>query len=326
MSDKPSNLRRAIDKPLAPSTEPQLRRMLLQSPIIPLAKINEPETFAPMARGSIEAAPAGTVPSIEILYRDHDAIGAGNEEVLRITEDPEFKGKVNVFAGSILCPDDVDLAVNAGFDGLISGGLSRRVIERANTLGIPYLPAVQTLDEMKYAHETLGLSVLKLFPARGTADQSKADAGVMAPLARLKNMGVNLYASDDTGAPENSVTAKTATEALQFFEEGQKHIRIEAVNSEPEWDAMMRYAAENNIQLCCTGGVKLENIYEFSAQPAVIGVGASSILASARMHDGDLDEGVALAVEEMNAAWIESQQDLLAEPDEDRPGGTDIDG
>ena len=121
--------------------------------------------------------------------------------------------------------------------------------------------------------------------------------------ARLKNMGVNLYASDDANAPENSVIAKTATEALQFFEGGQKNIRIEAVNSEPEWDAMMRYAAENDIQLCCTGGVKLGNIHEFSAPKAVIGVGASSILTTAREYDGDLDEGVAVAIVEMSDAW-----------------------
>ena len=189
MTDKTPNLRSAIDKPLPPPTEEKLRRMLLQSPIVPLAKINEPDTFEPMARGSIKAAQDGIVPSIEILYRDHDAIEAGNEEVRRIKESPELKGKVNVFAGSILCPEDVDLAVKAGFDGLISGGLSLRVIERAGQLGIPYLPAVQTLEEMKYAHEVLGLSVLKLFPARGTADQGKADAAVMAPLGTFKKYG-----------------------------------------------------------------------------------------------------------------------------------------
>jgi Entner-Doudoroff aldolase len=73
------------------------------------------------------------------------------------------RGKI-VGAGTILTPDQVALAADAGAAYLVSPGLDPVVVRAAQAAGIPILPGVATPSEVQLA-VALGLTWLKAFPA-----------------------------------------------------------------------------------------------------------------------------------------------------------------
>jgi 2-dehydro-3-deoxyphosphogluconate aldolase/(4S)-4-hydroxy-2-oxoglutarate aldolase len=67
-------------------------------------------------------------------------------------------------AGSVLEPDQVDLAVDAGARFIVSAGLDEEVVARARSRGVLALPGCATASEMMRARR-LGLDCVKFFPA-----------------------------------------------------------------------------------------------------------------------------------------------------------------
>jgi len=74
------------------------------------------------------------------------------------------RGDMLVGAGTVLTCDQVDEAHEAGAHFLVSPGLDRDVVVRAQSLGIPIVPGAATATEIQAALR-LGLSHLKFFPA-----------------------------------------------------------------------------------------------------------------------------------------------------------------
>lgn len=68
-----------------------------------------------------------------------------------------------VGAGTLLRPDDIDVAIDAGARFGAAPGTDEAVIRRADKLGFPFFPGVATPTEIGRAHG-LGARVLKLFP------------------------------------------------------------------------------------------------------------------------------------------------------------------
>lgn len=75
----------------------------------------------------------------------------------------EARGKL-VGAGTILTPEQVTRAVDAGAAYLVSPGLDPVVVRAAHDAGVPILPGVATPSEVQLA-VSLGLTWLKAFPA-----------------------------------------------------------------------------------------------------------------------------------------------------------------
>ena len=73
------------------------------------------------------------------------------------------RGK-SVGAGTIIRPEQVAAAVEAGAEYLVSPGLDPAVVAVAGAAGIPILPGVATPSEVQVA-VSLGLTWLKAFPA-----------------------------------------------------------------------------------------------------------------------------------------------------------------
>lgn len=69
-----------------------------------------------------------------------------------------------VGAGTVVRPDQVDAAAEAGARFIVSPGLSPAVVARSRHHGLPVLPGVATPTDIMAALE-LGLDVLKFFPA-----------------------------------------------------------------------------------------------------------------------------------------------------------------
>lgn len=98
--------------------------------------------------------------SVEVTIQSEADVDA-LREVARLG--PE-RGAV-VGAGTIVRPDQVDVAIEAGAGYLVSPGLDPEVVRAAQAAGIPILPGVATPSEVQQA-AALGLTWLKAFPAQ----------------------------------------------------------------------------------------------------------------------------------------------------------------
>lgn len=119
---------------------------------------------------------AGGLPVAEVTFRTDAA-----PEAIRVMSD---RGDILVGAGTVLSPDQVDVAVAAGARFVVSPGLSRAVVERCGEHGVLALPGVVTATEIQAALE-LGLSMVKYFPAE-TAGGAPAIAALAAPFRDVR--------------------------------------------------------------------------------------------------------------------------------------------
>lgn len=123
------------------------------APVIPVVVLHDPDDAVPLAR----ALAAGGIPIVELTLRTPRAL-----EAIRAIADevPE----VAIGAGTILRPEDIDRALEAGSQFLVSPGASARLLDALVAAPVPALPGVSTPSEAITAWER-GFSVQKLFPA-----------------------------------------------------------------------------------------------------------------------------------------------------------------
>ncbi|TQL02953.1 bifunctional 4-hydroxy-2-oxoglutarate aldolase/2-dehydro-3-deoxy-phosphogluconate aldolase [Cellulomonas sp. SLBN-39] len=118
----------------------------------------------------------GGLPVAEVTFRT-----AAAADAIRVLRD---RGDVLVGAGTVLTPAQVDAAVDAGADYVVSPGTSRAVIERCAERGVLALPGAVTATEVQAALE-LGVSTVKFFPA-GTSGGAPAIAALAAPFGGVR--------------------------------------------------------------------------------------------------------------------------------------------
>lgn len=128
---------------------------------------------------AIEAIRTARLVAILRRAADLDAqvarLAAAGVRVVEITLDSEgalgaidrarARGDVTVLAGTVREPAQVDAAVSAGAEAIVSPALSLAVLERAAELGAPAVPGALTPTEIETAWRA-GAALVKLFPAR----------------------------------------------------------------------------------------------------------------------------------------------------------------
>ena len=134
-------------------TENEVSNALLRRRIIPVVVIEELETARPLA----EALHRGGLPVAEVTFRTDVAADA-----VRLLADER---RLLVGAGTVVLPEQVDLAVEAGARFIVMPGFSHRVVERCRELDVLVIPGVATATEVIAALDH-GLELLKLFPAQ----------------------------------------------------------------------------------------------------------------------------------------------------------------
>lgn len=72
--------------------------------------------------------------------------------------------EICVGAGTLLSPDYLQMAIDAGAQFGLSSGFNMNVCREAARQNFPFIPGVMTPSEMEAAH-TIGCSIQKLFPA-----------------------------------------------------------------------------------------------------------------------------------------------------------------
>jgi 2-dehydro-3-deoxyphosphogluconate aldolase/(4S)-4-hydroxy-2-oxoglutarate aldolase len=137
--------------------------------LVPVVVADDRSCAAPLA----DALVAGGLPVAEVTFRT-----AAAAEVIELMA---RRGDVLVGAGTVLSPQQVDRAVDAGASFVVSPGMSRAVVERALERGVFPLPGVATASEIQAAIE-LGLDTVKFFPAE-TSGGVAAITALAAPFA-----------------------------------------------------------------------------------------------------------------------------------------------
>jgi 2-dehydro-3-deoxyphosphogluconate aldolase/(4S)-4-hydroxy-2-oxoglutarate aldolase len=122
------------------------------APVIPVLVIDDIEHALPIA----EALVAGGLPALEVTLRTPCALDA-----IRVMK--QVPGAV-VGAGTVLTPEDLERALDAGAEFIVSPGITPKLGEAAAKSGTAFLPGTANAGDIMLALE-LGFSRLKFFPA-----------------------------------------------------------------------------------------------------------------------------------------------------------------
>ena len=143
---------------------------LLKPRLICVAVIENPDDAVPLA----EALLAGGLDVMEVTFRTSKAA----EAISRIRKELP---KVHIGAGTLLSPDQVRQAVDAGAQFGVAPGLNEDVVRATKDHNMPFFPGVMTPTEIDRAMN-LGCQQLKFFPAEaaGGAPLLKALAAPFA--------------------------------------------------------------------------------------------------------------------------------------------------
>jgi 2-dehydro-3-deoxyphosphogluconate aldolase / (4S)-4-hydroxy-2-oxoglutarate aldolase len=108
------------------------------------------------AERACHALLAGGLSAVEITFRTEAAADA----IRRVAE---IDGLL-VGAGTVLSPEQLERAVDAGARFAVAPGTNASVIAAAQGVGVHFVPGVATPSEIEHAR-SLGCRVLKVFPA-----------------------------------------------------------------------------------------------------------------------------------------------------------------
>ena len=156
------------------------------APVIPVLVIHDAAIAGDLARALV----AGGLPALEVTLRTPAALDA-------IREMAKVEGGV-VGAGTLLTPDDVKAAKDAGARFGVSPGSTDRLLDAAETADLPMLPGAVTSSEAMRLLER-GYTVQKFFPAEaaGGVPTIKSLAGPLPQISFCPTGGITLTKAPD---------------------------------------------------------------------------------------------------------------------------------
>ncbi|WP_170522733.1 bifunctional 4-hydroxy-2-oxoglutarate aldolase/2-dehydro-3-deoxy-phosphogluconate aldolase [Ruegeria arenilitoris] len=147
------------------------REICALAPIIPVLVVDDAAHARPLA----EALVAGGLPALEVTLRTPAALDA-------IRAMAQVPGGV-VGAGTLVTPDDVRAAKEAGAQFGVSPGATDALIAACEAEGLPLLPGAATATEAMRLLEQ-GYDMLKFFPAEASGGAPALKA-IGAPLPQI---------------------------------------------------------------------------------------------------------------------------------------------
>jgi 2-dehydro-3-deoxyphosphogluconate aldolase / (4S)-4-hydroxy-2-oxoglutarate aldolase len=157
-----------------------IRSILSLAPVVPVIILDDVTQARPLA----EALVAGGLPILEVTLRTPNA--------LKVMEE---MGKVSgaiVGSGTVRNALHMKQSVDAGCRFMVSPGISPRILDAADDVGIPLLPGIATPSEAMTASER-GYGFLKFFPAEanGGAPVLKAFASPLSDITFCPTGGID---------------------------------------------------------------------------------------------------------------------------------------
>lgn len=159
-----------------------IERVVQAAPVVPVMVIEDIAHAVPLAKALV----AGGLPVLEITLRTECAL-----EAIRLIK-AEVPGAI-VGAGTVNTPADVDRAVAAGSEFLVSPGSTPELIDAVLASGVPILPGVNSPSEVM-ALMARGFKYLKFFPAEaaGGVPMLKSISGPLPQVKFCPTGGVSL--------------------------------------------------------------------------------------------------------------------------------------
>jgi 2-dehydro-3-deoxyphosphogluconate aldolase/(4S)-4-hydroxy-2-oxoglutarate aldolase len=196
--------------------------LLAVVPVVPVVVLDDIAHAVPVARALV----AGGLPAIELTLRTPVAL-----EAIRAiaSEVPE----ILVGAGTIVSPRQVEQAVDAGAQFLVSPGSTPTLLAAMGGSGVPFLPGTATVSEALAVLEA-GFTEMKFFPA-------EASGGV----AYLKSIASPLPAA--RFCPTGGITAASAPAYLALPNVGcvgGSWLTPGHALADKDWDRISALAAE----------------------------------------------------------------------------------
>lgn len=153
------------------------------APVVPVMVVERLEDAVPLA----QALYNGGLKVLEITLRTPVALDAIRAMVDALPDDAV------IGAGTIVTPDDLKKAVEAGSTFLVSPGTTAELIEAAKASDVPLLPGIATPSEAMnlLAH---GFTHMKFFPAEaaGGVAMVKSIGGPLPQITFCPTGGINL--------------------------------------------------------------------------------------------------------------------------------------
>lgn len=144
--------------------------------VVPVIKLNNPERdSANLAKALCE----GGVPVAEVTFR-----AAGADTAIRLMR--EACPEMLVGAGTVLTTEQVDKALAAGAQFIVTPGFDSELVAYCQEKGLPIYPGCTTPTDY-HAALKFGLKVLKFFPAEQSGGLAKIKA-MSAPFPMFKVM------------------------------------------------------------------------------------------------------------------------------------------
>jgi 2-dehydro-3-deoxyphosphogluconate aldolase / (4S)-4-hydroxy-2-oxoglutarate aldolase len=162
----------------------RIETVMRTSPVIPVLVIEDAAHARPIA----EALVAGGLKVLEVTLRTPAALDA-------IREMKQVDGAI-VGAGTVLNEEQLERAIDAGSEFIVSPGLTKKLGKAAVKSGVPFLPGVANSADIMTGLD-LGLDRFKFFPA-------EASGGLKALKAFAAVFG------DVRFCPTGGITAETA--------------------------------------------------------------------------------------------------------------------
>ncbi|CAH7063310.1 KHG/KDPG aldolase [Vibrio chagasii] len=130
-----------------------IEQRLRDTRIVPVIAINDVAQAVPLAKVLVENG----LPCAEVTFRTDAAA-----ESIRLMR--EAYPELLIGAGTVLTTEQVDIAIDAGVDFIVSPGLNPTTVKYCQQRGVTIVPGVNNPSLVEQAME-MGLKTLKFFPA-----------------------------------------------------------------------------------------------------------------------------------------------------------------
>ena len=191
------------------------------APVIPVLVLNDIAAARPLA----EALVAGGLPVLEVTLRTPVALDV-------ISEMAKVDGGV-VGAGTLLSPQDVKYAIDAGATFGVSPGATDTLLSACEDADLPLLPGAATSSEVMRLLER-GYHVQKFFPAEANGGAPALKA-IGAPLPQVK------FCPTGGVSPQNASTYLSLSNTLCV---GGSWVAPQNLIAAKDWKAIEMLAAE----------------------------------------------------------------------------------
>lgn len=173
----------------------QLSEKLRQIKLVPVIAVENAQDILPLA----DSLADNGLPVAEITFRSEAATQA--IKLLR-----QQRPDILIGAGTVLTPQQVVAAQQAGADFIVSPGFNPNIVKLCQQLDLPITPGVNNPSAIEQALE-MGINLVKFFPAEasGGVKMIKALLGPYAQLQIMPTGGINLNNIRDYLAIENII-------------------------------------------------------------------------------------------------------------------------